>query len=55
VDGPDTEELHRILDSYGIADSFELYSGGHVSAIADRMQNHVLPLFGRNLMFDDAH
>ena len=55
VDGPDTEELHRILDSYGIANSFELYSGDHVSAVADRMQNHVLPFFSRNLVFEDAH
>ena len=55
MDGPDTEELHRILDSYGIANSFELYSGDHVSAVADRMQNHVLPFFSRNLVFEDAH
>jgi S-formylglutathione hydrolase FrmB len=48
----DTAELHRILDSYGIANSFELYSGNHVSAVADRMQNHVLPFFSRTLSFD---
>jgi hypothetical protein len=46
----DTAELHRILDSYGIANSFELYPGDHVSAVADRMQNHVLPFFGRHLV-----
>jgi S-formylglutathione hydrolase FrmB len=45
----DTAELHRILDSYGIANTFELYPGDHVSAVADRMQNHVLPFFGRHL------
>ncbi len=45
----DTAELHRLLDSYGIANSFELYPGDHVSAVADRMQNHVLPFFSRNL------
>jgi len=50
----DTEELHRILDSYGIANTFELYRGDHVSAVADRMQNHVLPFFGRNLVFEGA-
>jgi S-formylglutathione hydrolase FrmB len=50
----DTEELHRILHSYGIANSFELYSGDHVSAVADRMQNHVLPFFGRTLAFEDV-
>jgi len=51
----DTEELHRILDSYGIANSLEIYRGDHVSAVADRMQNHVLPFFGRNLVFDTGH
>jgi S-formylglutathione hydrolase FrmB len=48
----DTAELHRILDSYGIENSFDLYSGDHVSAVADRMQNHVLPFFSRHLSFD---
>ena len=47
----DTAELHRILNSYGIANSFELYSGDHGSAVADRFQNHVLPFFGRVLSF----
>ena len=50
----DTAELHRMLDAYGIANSFDLYPGDHVSAVADRMQNHVLPFFGRNLVFDGA-
>ncbi len=50
----DTAELHRILDGYGIANSFELYPGDHVSAVADRVQNHVLPFFGRNLSFERA-
>lgn len=48
----DTAELHRILDAYGIANSFALYPGDHVSAVADRMQNHVLPFFGRHLVSD---
>lgn len=47
----DTAELHRVLDSYGIANSFELYSGDHISAVSDRFQNHVLPFFGRVLNF----
>ena len=50
----DTAELHRLLDTYGIGNTFEQYSGDHVSAVADRMQNHVLPFFGRNLVFGDA-
>ena len=51
----DTAELHRILDSYGIANSFEIYSGTHVSAVADRVQNHVLPFFSKSLSFEPAH
>jgi len=47
----DTAELHRLLDTYGIANTFELYPGDHVSAVADRMQNHVLPFFSRHLEF----
>ena len=48
----DTAELHRILDSYGIENSLDVYPGDHVSAVADRMQNHVLPFFSHNLSFD---
>ena len=44
-------KLHTILDNYGIANSFEIYSGTHVSAVADRFQNHVLPFFSKNLCF----
>ena len=50
----DTAELHRILDTYGIANSFELYSGDHVSAVADRWQNHVMPFFSKALASDHA-
>jgi len=47
----DTTELHRLLDLYGIANSFEIYTGTHTSAVADRFQNHVLPFFSQNLSF----
>lgn len=47
----DATKLHNILDNYGIANSFEIYSGTHVSAVADRFQNHVLPFFSKNLCF----
>jgi enterochelin esterase-like enzyme len=47
----DATKLHRILDNYGIANSFEIYSGTHTSAVADRFQNHVLPFFSKNLCF----
>ncbi|HLK46542.1 MAG TPA: alpha/beta fold hydrolase [Bryobacteraceae bacterium] len=42
-------KLHEILDSYGIANSFEVYSGTHTSAVAVRVQNFVMPFFSKNL------
>ena len=45
----DTAKLHEILDSYGIANSFEIYKGTHTSAVSVRFQNYVLPFFGRSL------
>ena len=45
----DATKLHNILDNYGVANSFEIYSGTHTSAVADRFQNHVLPFFSKNL------
>jgi S-formylglutathione hydrolase FrmB len=50
----DAGKLHNILDNYGIANSFEIYSGTHVSAVADRFQNHVLPFFAKNLCFSEG-
>lgn len=47
----DAGKLHTILDNYGVPNSFEVYSGTHVSAVADRFQNHVLPFFSKNLCF----
>ena len=47
----DATKLHTILDNYGIANTFEIYAGTHVSAVADRFQNHVLPFFSKNLCF----
>jgi enterochelin esterase-like enzyme len=47
----DTAKLHEALDRYGIANSFELYSGTHTSRVADRFQNHVMPFFSQNLCF----
>lgn len=47
----DAGKLHKILDNYGIANSFEIYAGTHTSAVADRFQNHVLPFFSKNLCF----
>lgn len=48
----DTEALHTILNTYNVANSFELYDGDHVSGVADRFQNHVLPFFAKHLSFE---
>lgn len=45
----DTERLHGVLDSYGIANSFEVYSGTHTSHVAFRIQDKLIPFFGKNL------
>jgi enterochelin esterase-like enzyme len=47
----DATKLHNILDNYGVANSFEIYSGTHTSAVADRFQNHVMPFFSKSLCF----
>ncbi len=47
----DAGKLHDVFDQYGIANGFEIYSGTHTSAVADRFQNHVMPFFGKNLCF----
>jgi hypothetical protein len=47
----DATKLHMTFDTYGIANSFEIYSGTYTSALADRFQNHVLPFFSKNLCF----
>jgi hypothetical protein len=43
------EKLHQILDSYGIANTFEIYPGTHTSAVAVRFQNFVMPFFSKNV------
>src|SRR5271154_4605659 len=50
----DATKLHEVLDNYGVANSFEIYSGTHTSAVADRFQNHVMPFFNKNLCFAEG-
>lgn len=45
----DAGKLHDVMDRYGIPNSFEIYSGTHTSAVADRFQNHVMPFFSQHL------
>jgi enterochelin esterase-like enzyme len=47
----DAGKLHDVLGEYGITNSFEVYQGTHTSKVADRIQNHVLPFFSKNLCF----
>ena len=48
----DTAKLHDVLDTYGIANTFEVYPGTHTSKLGDRFENHVLPFFSSHLCFD---
>jgi enterochelin esterase-like enzyme len=50
----DTGKLHDVLDKYGIANSFEVYTGTHTSHVADRFQNHVMRFFSNNLCFQTS-
>jgi enterochelin esterase-like enzyme len=50
----DATKLHELLDNYRVANSFEIYSGTHTSAVADRFQNHVMPFFNKNLCFTEG-
>lgn len=47
----DTGKLHDVLDTYGIANTFEVYPGTHTSKLGERFQDHVLPFFSANLCF----
>ena len=38
-----------MMKDYSVANEFEIYEGNHVNRIADRMEQHVLPFFSRNL------
>ena len=48
----DAGRLHEVLDTYGIANTFEIYPGTHTSAVAARFQDHVIPFFSRTLCFE---
>ena len=47
----DARTLHDVLDSYGVKNSFTVYPGTHVSNVAYRFQDEVLPFFSSNLDF----
>ena len=55
-DGPGTDPraLHEALNKWGIENSFTLYDGDHTNRLGFRMQDHVLPFFGKHLASDPA-
>jgi S-formylglutathione hydrolase FrmB len=48
----DAAELHSILGASNVSSTFEIYPGDHVSGVAGRFQNHVIPFFARSLSFE---
>jgi enterochelin esterase-like enzyme len=50
----DAGKLHDVLDQYGVAHTFEIYSGTHTSDVAVRFQERVMPFFSRTLSFEPA-
>lgn len=48
----DTRRLHEALKAQGIPSTFEIYDGTHTSHVAFRIQQQVLPFFGRSLSFN---
>jgi S-formylglutathione hydrolase FrmB len=50
----DEGKLHDVLDSYGIPNTMEVYSGTHTSNVAFRFQDYVMPFFSRNLSFSQT-
>jgi enterochelin esterase-like enzyme len=45
----DARKMHEALDAYRIPNSLDIYAGTHISRVAFRLQDHVLPFFGRTL------
>jgi len=45
----DATSLHEDLDTFGVANSFEVYEGGHADRIAARFPVKVLPFFAQHL------
>jgi S-formylglutathione hydrolase FrmB len=44
-----TRTLDALFTTSGLPHVFEIYDGNHVNHIADRVEQHVLPFFSRNL------
>lgn len=48
IDGT-VREFSRLLDDYGITHSVTIYDGDHVSGVARRLREHVVPFFAGHL------
>ena len=46
-----SKAMDAALTEYGIDHQFAIYEGDHTNRLAFRMQDHVLPFFGENLIF----
>jgi S-formylglutathione hydrolase FrmB len=45
----DATIMHEQLDSFGVANTFEIYAGDHTSGIVERFRTKVLPYFAEHL------
>ena len=45
----DATTMHEQLDAFGVANSFEVYEGGHADKIAARFPVKILPFFAKHL------
>jgi S-formylglutathione hydrolase FrmB len=46
------QELDSILTRFGVPHTFEIYDpGDHINRVQERMEDHVLPFFSKNLVF----
>jgi len=51
---PGSKALHDVLDSYGIAHTYETYEGDHVSGVEERLETRVFAFFSKALQSGDA-
>ena len=49
---PTVQQLHEILDRYGVEHVFAIYPGDHLNGVAGRIRTVMLPFFTRHLTAD---
>lgn len=50
----DTRKMHAALLAYDIPNTLAVYDGDHTNRLGFRMQDHVLPFFGKTLAFEKS-